>query len=116
VKYAISRTSEWNDEEPPVPGAVREAYIRVDERTTNDPKKIPANKGTDGGWYETGRNHRVERRHIMRDFDAEGWFIEVPDLAALMALVKKHGHVIVKGEMFQSPYFPEIEIYDGYRE
>lgn len=77
---------------PPAPGCYRAAYIRIDERTTDDPTKIPAHKGTDGHWYDEGRNHRVEGGHIKRDFDDEDWFIDIADIPALLAFLDEAGH------------------------
>lgn len=115
MKFMVTRTSDWIGEKSPCPGARREGYVRIDERTANDPTKIPANKGSDGGWYSEGRNHRVERGHIMRDFDDEGWFIEIPDLDALMAFYAKHGPLVME-QCYHNHTINQIEIYDGYRE
>lgn len=116
MKFMVIRTSQgYSGDTPPCKGAVREAYVRVDERTASDPAKIAHYGDTTDWWYGEGTNHRVERRHIKRDFPDEAWFIEVPDLAALMALEKREGDLILRRALF-NPGIPCIEIYDGYRE
>lgn len=111
MKYMVRRTSGWDDKAPPCPEARKETYTRIDERTVNSPEKIP-----DGWrWFSGGRNHRVEHGHIMRDFDDEGWFIDIKTLDELMAFIDKYGSVVIE------PYFDNysimvIEIYDDYRE
>ena len=116
MRFHVKRTSVWNDTESPVAGAYRGPWVRVDERTTDDPKKILAHHGSDGGWYTTGRNHRVVKGHIMRDFDDEGWFLDVATLDDLVALTQREGNVIVSATDYDDPTTPKIEIYDGYRE
>jgi len=115
MEYMIKRTSGYDDETPPCKEAYRRAYARVDERTVDDPKKISVFKGRPERWYSEGKNHRVERGHIKRDFDDEAWFIEVKDLDALNALHKKYGDIIIL-DSWESPNIPAIEIYDDYRE
>ena len=112
----VRRTSgHYSDEASPVKGAVREKYTRIDERTCNDPKKIPAHRGGDGDWYERGTNHRVEKGRIRRDFEAEAWFLDVDSLDALLKLADKNGEVIV-GWCSNNSSIRQLEIYDDYRE
>lgn len=75
---------------PPCQGAKWESYVRYDVRTTDDPKKIPCHNGTDGGWYDEGRNHRVVDGQITRDTDAHDWFVEVNTLDDVVALLIQH--------------------------
>lgn len=119
MRYFISRTSQWSsDNKPPCEEAFRAAYVRLDARTTNDPAKIPAHKGkSTDWWYNEGRNHRVESGQIVREFDAEDWFIEVNTLEELMALYKKYGDLVIGANWRDSlEGYPRIEIYDDYRE
>ena len=107
----ISRTSCWHEEKPPCDGAVRFEVMSVDRRRVDDPKKIPANKGTDGGWYTRGENHRIEDGCICRDLGwREEWFIEVDDV---FGFAEKHGRCIVSVD---EDGWKCIEIYDDYRE
>lgn len=113
MKFKVTRTSRFDGK--PCAEAVKEPYTRVDARTAAAPELVSAyrDKPTDW-WFGEGRNHRVERGHMKRDFDAEGWFIEIPDLSALMAFRDKYGQLII-GTAFDAP-IDSIEIYDDYRE
>lgn len=115
MKFMVTRTSLLGREKCPVEGAKRERFVRIDERTANDPKKIPAHKGTDGDWYEKGSNHRVEKGHIKRDFEDEAWFVELGSLEDLLNFVDKNGEVVVGWSMWNSG-IRSLEIYDDYRE
>lgn len=85
--------------------------VDTDARNCDDPKKIPANRGTNGDWYEDGTNHRVEGGKIRRDLGTkEVWGVELTDL---QAFVDKYGECIVGRE---NSGFYTIEIYDTYRE
>lgn len=114
MKFMVLRTSCYDGK--PCDEAVLESFVRVDERTTDSPDKIPfyAGKPTDW-WYSDGRNHRIENGHICRDFDAQAWFIEIPDLAALMAFAAQHGDIVIK-KSYGNRNIDEIEIYDDYCE
>ena len=122
MEFMISRTSLYGaDDRAPHERAYKKAYIRVDERTTDDPEKIPHEGG--GRWYKSGRNHRVENGHIMRDYDDEAWFIEIKDLDDLIQFTKTLGggtlggtKEIVFGESYWNNRMIQIEIYDDYRE
>lgn len=67
MKFKAKRTSDWDKK--PCKEAIKETYIRIDDRTTDDPAKIPAAHGESNWWYEEGKNHRIEHGRIMRDFD-----------------------------------------------
>ena len=107
--YLVSRTSVC--EGKPCDEAYEVEMLRVDRRNCDDPKKIPANNGTDGDWYQRGANHRVENGYICRDM---GWVREwVVDAESIMAFVDAHGECVVSRNR---DGFAEIEIYDDYRE
>ena len=112
MKFIISRTSNWSDEESPCCEAVREPHVRIDERTVDNPDKL--NQGPEY-WYKLGQNHRVENGHIKRDFPYEAWSIEISSLEELLEFTKRYGRVIIN-EYCGNPTLNEIEIYDGYRE
>lgn len=109
--YVVRRTSEWCSDVPPCVGAFKKSVTRVDRRDVDDPKKIPANKGTDGDWFTRGTNHRIVDGNICRDMgEYDEWFVDVADI---LLFVKEHGSCILSlGEKD----VPEIEIYDDYRE
>jgi len=114
MRFKISRTSMYNGEKPH-PKAFEAKYTRIDGRTVDDPKKIIAHLGNDGGWYKSGKNHRVENGHIMRDFDEVGWFIEIHDMKDILSIVEEFGEIII-GTSWENHSIMEIEIYDSYRE
>ena len=67
--------------------------MQVDCRNVDDPKKIPANDGTDGDWYKEGSNHRVKDGKIYRDLGwAEEWVVLLDDM---MDFVDKYGRCLV---------------------
>ena len=117
MEFMISKTSLYGDDDrSPHERAYKKAYLRVDERTADDPEKIPSEGG--GRWYRSGKNHRIEDGHIMRDFDDEAWFIEIKDLDELIQFTKTLDGTkeIVFGESYWNNQMLQIEIYDGYRE
>lgn len=109
--YIVKRTSEWASDVPPCTGAVKLPLIRVDRRSVDDPKKIPANRGTNGDWFTRGTNHRIEDGNICRDIGTYNeWFVDIEDV---LLFVKKYGSCVLSvGEKD----VPTIEIYDDYRE
>lgn len=117
MKFMVSRTSSF--EGKPCKEAIFEKYVRVDRRAASTPEEIPAFKNypnTDW-WYKEGRNHRkIGKNTIARDFDDDGWFIEVNSIDELMKLQKKYGEFIIKGPYWGTGYDAELEIYDDYRE
>lgn len=107
--FLCSRTSSYDGE--PCDGAIRITIINTDTRCCDDPKKIPANKGTDGDWYSAGTNHRVESGRIKRDMGTTRvWAVEVADL---QEFIDRHGTCVVGRNV---DGFGTIEIYDDYRE
>lgn len=105
--FRVRRTSDWNGKGPPCDGAKLYRIIDVDVRTVDDPKKIPAHRGTDGDWYQRGENHRVVNGCIARDVGwQQAWFVEIPDV---MEFARKHGRCIVEVDRDGHDC---IEIYD----
>ena len=111
MKFMIRRTS-LRDEEQPCKEVYKDEYVYVDERTVSNPAKIKQ-KGYPEKWYNEGRNHRVEKGHIKRDFVDTGWFVNIDSLEQLIKFQNKYGEIIV-GEYCDG--VPSIEIYDDYRE
>lgn len=109
MRFHISRRSTYNKK--PCREARKHTYVWTDWRTASDPAKIPAYLGQDTSWwYDEGRNHRVEKGMIGRDFDRKGWFVDMP-VAGIYAFSIKHGAIIVCGPTNESEY-PSIEIDD----
>lgn len=116
MRFVVSRTSLWSDETAPCEEAKRVKVVRVDERTADDPAKIPSAKGKSEWWYEAGRNHRVENGRIRRDFDDNAWVINIRSLKDLVGFCRKHGNLVLSTVSWRAGDLAEIEIYDGYRE
>lgn len=108
--YLVKRTSSSRGK--PCKGAFEITRKIVDRRTVDDPKKIPANKGTNGDWYEMGTNHRVENGMICRDMgQTTEWAIEIDDV---MEFVDKINCECIFSRLADG--FAQIEIYDEFRE
>ena len=109
--YLVRRTSNWGEDIKPCDEAFKILFKKIDVRNTDDPKKIPAFRGTNGNWYELGTNHRVENGMIMRDMGTKtAWAIEISDI---QGFVDKYGDCVV-GRNVEG--FCTIEIYDDHRE
>lgn len=108
--YLCSRTNSYSEDKP-CDEAFQITVITTDTRNCDDPKKIPANKGTDGDWYTRGTNHRVENGNIKRDLGTHKvWAVELTDI---LSFVDKYGDCVISRN---GNGFGEIEIYDDYRE
>lgn len=96
----------------PCDGAFEITRKIIDRRNVDDPKKIPANKGTNGDWYERGENHRIENGMICRDMGwTTEWAIEIDDV---MEFVDKINVECILSRNLDG--FAQIEIYDEFRE
>ena len=111
MRFLARRTSTREDR--PCTEAYRASCRRVDMRTVDDPRKIQA-MSTEL-WYAEGENHRVVNGMIARDFPDEQWFVDIPDLDALLVFVAAYGEMVVGYDhMFPDLLF--LEIYDDHRE
>lgn len=109
--YKISRASGGYYPDAPCEGAFLLRVTTTDRRDCDDPKKIPCNNGTDGNWYTSGTNHRIENGQICRDTGHhDEWFVLIPDL---MEFADQHGPIIVQRD---KDGFPAVTIYDDYIE
>lgn len=113
MRFMVRRTSCWDYEIRPCRGAKKAEYVSIDERTVNDPKKLPYPENE--LWATKGDNHRVEKGRIKRDFLNEAWFIDIQNLEELIKFFNKHGRMIID-VLYDNPDILELEIYDGYRE
>ena len=114
MKYIVTRASLWNNDIAPCKGAIQEDCTRIDERTVSKPERIggrPSQTKEEIAqeWYSQGKNHRVERGHIKRDFHATYWTIIINTLEELMAFRRKHGRLIV-GDYQCTEYLPTYPI------
>ena len=117
MEFLVRRTSSRNGTRP-CAGAYRRRFVRIDERTTDDPGKVPAHRGSVEWWYREGVRHRVENGRIRRDFTEAGWFVRIGDLQDLLKLCDAAGDIIVRlSPLPGAPgAIPEIEIYDEFRQ
>jgi hypothetical protein len=114
MKFHISRVSCFDDETSPCEKAYKDKYVRVDERTVNDPMK---NNFIGKVWYDEGTNHRVEKGHIKRDFQETGWFIDINSFEELLQLLRREGDLILSESYFLGDgKTGHIKIYDDYVE
>ena len=90
--------------------------MRLDERTFATPEQHDEHLPHMPPWLSQGSNHRVENGGIVRDFPDKGWFVEIADLDALLVFCQAHGECVVAASTWMAKGFPEIEIYDDYRE
>lgn len=108
MRFKITRSSRDNPTKPPLPGAVDEPETRVVAVWQDSPY-----------FYRTaeGKIARLPGHLIEKEEVFHHWYLDVPDLDALVALCQ----MVTQEENFY-PYgglllTPEgIEIYDNYRE
>lgn len=122
--FRVSRTSTkyHDDHDCPIPGAVKGTAQRWDCRTFKSPEEHDAKLGglSTGLWHDRGTEHgfiygpRGGVHGIKRRMEDEpAWFLEVPDLDALVRLAEEHGELVLG---YDDNGHPAIEVYDGYRE
>ena len=117
MEYIVERASEWNEEIKPCEECRQITITCIDERTTDDPSKIPGCKNNPNIWYEQQGyfNHRVENGHIKRDYLKKVWVVEINSLEQLHEFVNKYG-AIVFGDYYVNKNLKRILIYDDYIE
>ena len=115
MKFIITRTSAYGNDEQPCEEAVKEKHLCVDERCCGNADELSHTDKRE--WFSEGTNHRVENGHIKRDFMEETWVIEIPSLEYLMKLRDEYGEIIVVSKDELGGYdLPTLEIYDDWRE
>lgn len=115
MRFIVYRTSELSDDGPkPCKKATRCAYTRIDEREANDPSKIPAyrNQTTDW-WYGEGKNHRIHKGRIRRDFPGEAWCVNIESLDDMMKLYREAGSFMIEPHI-SNPDEMALQIVDDY--
>ena len=116
MKFHVTRTSSWLQEQAPCPGATLEDFLRVDERTFKSAQEHDARFFSDL-WLSRGMNHRETEDGIARDFPDRGWVIELEDLDALVAFLREQGECVLSASTWRGAKdTPHLEIYDDYRE
>jgi len=111
IRFHIERKSVWDKK--PCREAFKGEYVWTDWRTVDAPQKIPAYRDKDPSWwYEEGRNHRVVKGQIGRDFDKRAWFVELRP-SEILDFAFKYSPVVIS-EPDNSSVHPRIMIDDGY--
>ena len=122
MRFAVKRTSVWDDEVSPCPEAVKGTLPSIDVRACKSPEEF--NERGLGDWFGEGTSEhdflRGPRGGIVgirrrRPQDSTAWFVEIDSLEALMAFFEKYGELVLT-ENRADGETPTIEIYDGYRE
>lgn len=117
--FEVTRTSSFNEENPPCDGCVRIKITKVETFTLGSAEEFDRRHGkTRGKWFSVGTNHRFNKDGcITRDLgEIDSWGIEINTLEELMEFKDRMGSELVIGDSIYSPEFPMIEIYDDYRE
>ena len=127
MRFLVKRSSTRFDDEAPCPEAERGTVAVWDVRTLKSPEEFDAKIGSQGWqhvepWLSKGTDHQVVRgprggaqgiKRRLRDDPA--WYVEIPDLAALLALRDCYGDLIVSWSDDDGEQ-DSLEIYDGWRE
>lgn len=120
MKFIITCTSDWGDDNSPCEEAKRSQVVRVETRTLCTPEEFDKKfAAREGAWLSVGANHRIGKDgYICRDREMmDVWIIEVNSIEELIELSKKYGKIIVDNHYLNSnDEYPTIEIYDSYRE
>ena len=133
MRFLVTRTSQSSyDEQPPCDGLQRMCWTEtleyVEESTPFVPYWAREGGGThfeNGSWVRylpewSPNSAGVSFRDgvYRKDIACSGWVIDLADLGTLVAFVSEQGRVIVSpaDEDHASVIYPQIEIYDDYRE
>lgn len=122
MKICVSRTSLWDNDIPPIDGAVFETLQVWDVRFANDPKSVYFyggaddwcySAGADDWWYSVGEDHGHDedgniRRKILRDV----WTLEIESIEKF---IRDNGTCVVNMSNTVDGLL-SFEIYDDYRE
>ena len=118
MRFIVTRTSVWDDEESPCKEAKRDSIVRVETRTLYTPEEFDRRFAKrEGKWLSVGTNHRVdERGYITRDNGTiDVWSVEFNAINELIEFCNKYGDVVIQNCIWNKAY-KENEIYDDYRE
>lgn len=114
MEFIITRTSDrgWGIEEhslPPVKGAYPKEIVETFSVKYNGKEIEP--------WFlQDGYNHRIEGCWCRRDKKVMVWAIEVNSLEDLVKLRDKCKNDLILGRHDDASEYPELEIYDDWRE
>lgn len=113
MKFVIKRTSDQDHSKRPCKGAVKEQVIHTFNftwKTIDEAKK----HNPDGYFFGPGKfNHRETVLGVAHDSMVYAWTINIENIEELHEFWKKNGRLVICDGEYN---FPEIEIYDNYRE
>ena len=113
MEFMVTRTSGWSDGKP-CNEAYAKNYMRKDIRTLKSFEEYD-NRFRDN-FLDTGINHKInDDGYIEREFEDEGWFVEIDTLEELLEFTNKYGDIVF-GKTYRNYEMNGIEIYDDYRE
>lgn len=122
MRFLVSRTSEWDDEQKPCEEAIEGMAQSWDIRTLPSAEAFDAKFGAREVWHsDDTTEHQAhvgpngEKWIKRRRPDRKAWFVEFASLEEFVGFARRHGTVVVK-ESYGWPKQLEIEIYDDYRE
>lgn len=117
MEFEVTRTS-IHDHARPCPEAEERMVEQWDERTFKSPEEHDA-RFPSNPWLSRGRDHQLvhgPRGGVVgirrRVDDRKAWFVEIESIDGLLAFMDKHGAVVLS----RDGTWPELEIYDDYRE
>lgn len=120
MKFLVTRTSIWDDDEIPFKSnkwkLTKENYDGIEQYTYKTPFEYEL--AMEKLWYENSYDHKVTKGGISRIVKNKhtGYFIEINTLDELMDFFKDCKTSIVIQKHYCNPKITEIEIYDAYRE
>lgn len=116
--FQVTRTSAWHEEYKPHEKCIPITLTRVDRRKFRTPEEHDEKIGAIyGNWFSLGSNHRITEDGIARDMEKrQAWAIEINSLEELMNFKDEVGCELVITTSYIDGEFPQIEIYDDYRE
>ena len=116
MKFVVTRTSTWFDENPKIEGAKQEELTSLDYRTVAK-LKTAEKQHWYKQWYDNGINHREENGMVVcdRKKKAKVWTMKINSLDELMKFANKYGNLVMRMGDYKETQ-DVIEIYDGYRE
>ena len=113
MEFMITRASDWANVKP-CDEAYAKNYMRKDIRTLKSFEEYD-NRFRDN-FLDTGINHKInDDGYIEREFEDEGWFVEIDTLEELLEFTNKYGDIVF-GKTYRNYEMNGIEIYDDYRE
>jgi hypothetical protein len=122
MRFAVKRTSVYDENQQPIEEAVEGTTDYWDVRTFKSEEEHDERFGHREKWRDQGTDHQTVYgprggvQGIKRKLGPhKAWFIEIDTLEEFMALYGKYGPIVISGALGDESV-PCIEIYDDYRE